>query len=82
MKIQSLKELETGMRAVARGEIPAPPDAHLPSGESTEALPQRRRDQSAAARKARVARSVAEIAAMPILDERSPREIMDDINEL
>ncbi|MBI1867062.1 MAG: hypothetical protein HYS06_01970 [Methylocystis sp.] len=47
--------------------------------------PQRRRDQSAAAvaaRQASVNRIVAEIAAMPILDARSPREIMDDLNAL
>jgi len=47
--------------------------------------PQRRRDQSPAAiatRKASVDRIVAELAAMPILDLRSPREIMDDLNAL
>jgi antitoxin VapB len=47
--------------------------------------PQRRRDQSpaaVAARKASVDRIVAELAAMPILDPRSPREIMDDLNAL
>lgn len=38
MKIQSLHELEAEMKAVARGEIPAPPDAHSPSVESAEAL--------------------------------------------
>ena len=41
------------------------------------------RDQSPAAiaaRKASVDRIVAEIAAMPILDPRDPREIMDDLN--
>ncbi len=47
--------------------------------------PQRRGDQSPAAiaaRKASVDRIVAELAAMPILDPRSPREIMDDLNAL
>ena len=47
--------------------------------------PQRRRDQSGAAvaaRKASVDRIVAEIAAMPIRDSRSPRDIMDDLNAL
>jgi antitoxin VapB len=42
-----------------------------------------RRDQSPAAiaaRKASVDRIVAEIAAMPILNPRDPREIMDDLN--
>lgn len=38
MKIQSMKELEAEMRAVARGEKAAPPDAHLPSVESAEVL--------------------------------------------
>jgi hypothetical protein len=31
MKVQSLTELEAEMRAVARGKIPAPKDAALPS---------------------------------------------------
>ena len=47
--------------------------------------PQKRRDASpaaVAARKASVDRIVAELAAMPILDPRSPREIMDDLNAL
>jgi antitoxin VapB len=46
---------------------------------------QRPRDQSPAAiaeRQANVNRIVAEIAAMPILDPRSPNEIMDDLNAL
>ena len=38
MKIQSLKDLINEMRAVARGEIPAPADAAEPSVESAEAL--------------------------------------------
>ena len=38
MKIQSTKSLFAEMRAVARGEIAAPPDAALPSVESAEAL--------------------------------------------
>ena len=33
-------------------------------------------------RKASIDRIVAEIAAMPVLDSRSPAEIMDDINAL
>jgi antitoxin VapB len=47
--------------------------------------PQMHRDQSAAAiaaRKASVDRIVADIAAMPILDPRTPREIMDELNAL
>jgi len=38
MKIQPMKDLIAEMRAVARGEIPAPADAALPSVESAEAL--------------------------------------------
>ena len=38
MKIQTMQGLETEMKAVARGEIAAPPDAHLPSVNSAEAL--------------------------------------------
>jgi excisionase family DNA binding protein len=38
MKIQTMKELFDQMRAVAYGEIPAPPDAAEPSMEPTEAL--------------------------------------------
>ena len=47
--------------------------------------PQRRRDQSPEAVAARIERTnrfVAELAAMPVLDPRSPREIMDDLNAL
>ena len=47
--------------------------------------PQRPRDQSpeaVAARHARTDRFVAELAAMPILDPRSPNEIMDELNAL
>jgi antitoxin VapB len=45
--------------------------------------PRRPRDRSpeaVAARRARIDRIVRDIAAMPILDRRSPREIMDDLN--
>lgn len=47
--------------------------------------PRHPRDQSheaIAARHARTERFVAELAAMPILDPRSPHEIMDDLNAL
>lgn len=47
--------------------------------------PERRRDLSVeaiAARKARMDRIADEIATMPVLDPRSPREIMDDLNAL
>jgi antitoxin VapB len=46
---------------------------------------ERPRDQSpeaVAARHARTDRFVAELAAMPVLDPRSPRDIMDDLNAL
>jgi len=45
--------------------------------------PSRQRDlspEAVAARRARIDKLVREIAAMPILDRRSPREIMDDLN--
>jgi antitoxin VapB len=51
------------------------------AGIATEA--RRPRDQSSeavAARRARTNRFVAELAAMPVLDPRSPHEIMDDLN--
>lgn len=38
MKVQSTRSLFAEMRAVARGESPAPPDAAEPSVESAEAL--------------------------------------------
>ena len=47
--------------------------------------PRRPRDRSpeaVAARHARTDRFVAELAAMPVLDARSPREIMDELNAL
>ena len=45
----------------------------------------RPRDQSpeaVAARHERTNRFVAELAAMPVLDPRSPRDMMDDLNAL
>lgn len=45
--------------------------------------PQSRRDgsvQAVAARKARIDQAADEIAAMPVLDSRPPREIIDDLN--
>lgn len=45
----------------------------------------RRRDQSAeavAARRSRTDKLVATLAALPILDPRTPREIMDDLDAL
>lgn len=38
--------------------------------------------KAVAARRSRMDRLVEEIAAMPILDPRSPQEIMDDLNTL
>jgi hypothetical protein len=51
----------------------------------TMALARPPRDQSPEAvtkRRARTDRLVAELAAMPVLDPRSPRAIMDDLNAL
>lgn len=56
--------------AAAGGAIP---EASQPRDQSPEAV---------AARRARMDRIVREIAAMPILDWRSPREILDDLNAL
>jgi len=47
--------------------------------------PERPRDrfpEAVAARRARVDQIVREIAAMPILDPRSPQEIIDDLSPL
>jgi antitoxin VapB len=42
--------------------------------------PRDRSPEVVAARRARIDQMVRDIAAMPILDRRSPREIMDDLN--
>jgi antitoxin VapB len=47
------------------------PDAAGPRDQSPEAV---------AAKRARMDRIVREVVAMPVLDARSPREIMDDLN--
>ena len=39
-----------------------------------------RSPEAVAARRARTDRLVAALAAMPVLDRRSPRDIMDDLN--
>ncbi|MGH6835069.1 MAG: hypothetical protein ACREC9_05870 [Methylocella sp.] len=57
-------------KARAAGDLPEPPGRR---DQSTEAI---------AARHASENRIVAEIAAMPLLDQRSPQEIMDDLNAL
>jgi antitoxin VapB len=44
--------------------------------------PRDRSPEAVAARRARMDQMVREIAAMPILDRRSPNEIVDDINAL
>jgi antitoxin VapB len=49
------------------------------------AEPEQRRDlspEAIEARRARIDRIVEEIAALPVLDQRAPREIMDDLNAL
>jgi predicted transcriptional regulator len=66
-KIQSLDSLEREMRAVARGECPAPPDAGMPSFESVEALVRlltRENRQLLATIRDRKPQSVAELAQM------------------
>ena len=44
--------------------------------------PHDRSPEAVAARRAAVDRIVQEIAALPILDRRSPQEIIDDLNAL
>ena len=44
--------------------------------------PRPRSPEAIAARRARIDQIVREIAAMPVLDRRSPRKIMDDLNAL
>jgi antitoxin VapB len=57
-------------QARAAGVLPEP---HRPRDRSLEAV---------AARHARTNRLVAELASMPVLDPRSPRDIMDDLNAI
>ncbi|MCI0598038.1 MAG: hypothetical protein L0Y50_09530 [Beijerinckiaceae bacterium] len=45
-------------------------------------LPRDQSSEAIAARHARTNRFVAKLAAMPVLDPRSPQEIMDDLNTL
>jgi antitoxin VapB len=56
--------------AHAAGDLPEP---GRPRDRTSEAVTKRRE---------RVGRIVDEIAAMPVLDTRSPHEIMDDLNAL
>jgi antitoxin VapB len=42
--------------------------------------PRDRSPEAVMRRRARIDRFVRDIAAMPVLDQRSPREIMDDLN--
>jgi predicted transcriptional regulator len=66
-KIQSLASLREEMRAVARGERPAPADAGKPTFDSAEALVRlltRENRQLLAIIRDRKPRSVAELAAM------------------
>jgi len=70
LSVEDAVKLAIEEKARATGIVPAPP---------------RRRDMSPAAIAARreaLDRISAEIAAMPILDPRSPQEIMDDIDPL
>jgi antitoxin VapB len=55
------------------------------SGIAVHVQARRPRDQSPeafAARRARTNQFVADLAAMPVLDSRSPRDIMDDLDSL
>ncbi len=52
------------------------------SAELAAGLRQDRSPETVAARRARLNRFVAEIAAMPVLDSRSTQEIVDDLNAL
>jgi predicted transcriptional regulator len=66
-KIQSLRSLEQEMRAVARGERPAPPDAAMPTFESIDVVvrlltPENR--ELLAIIRDRKPRSIAELAQM------------------
>jgi hypothetical protein len=54
--------------------------AHVAGLLPDSAGPQDRSPDAAAEKRARMDRIVREIVAMPILDARSPREIMDDLN--
>ena len=57
-------------RARAAGVLPGPD------------CPRDRFPEAVAARHGRIDGIAREIAAMPVLDQRSPREIMDDLNAL
>jgi antitoxin VapB len=56
-------------RARIAGLAPEPPRRNLSAG-------------AIAARRARIDETVRAIAALPILDRRSPNEIMDDLNAI
>jgi antitoxin VapB len=47
---------------------------------SEPAQPRDRSPHAVAARRARTDKLIAALAAMPVLDRRSPREVMDDLN--
>lgn len=55
--------------------------AHAAGIEPEPGLPRDKTPEAVAARRARLDRLVRDIAAMPILDPRSPGEIADDLNE-
>lgn len=70
LSVEDAIRLALEEKARAAGVVTEP---HHPRDQSPEAV---------AARHARTNRFVAELAAMPVLDPRSPREIMDDLNAL
>ncbi len=51
------------------------------AGVSREPFEPSRLAETTAARKASIARIVAQVKALPILDPRSPQEIMDELDE-
>ncbi|MDJ0448672.1 hypothetical protein [Methylocystis sp. JR02] len=52
------------------------------AGISREPFEPSRLAETTAGRRASVARIVAQVKALPILDPRSPQEIVDELNEL
>ncbi|MBV8068402.1 MAG: hypothetical protein JO270_00755 [Acidobacteriaceae bacterium] len=56
--------------------------AHAVGIDTVPGRPRDRSPEAIAARRACIDQTVREIAAMPVLDPRSPREIIDDLNAL
>lgn len=82
MKIQSTKDLITQMRAVARGEIPAPADAAETSVDSVEALVRLLTPDNRALLQVirdRKPQSIAELAA---ITQRAPSNLSRTLSKL